>query len=152
MATQTDAELATLARKMKIPLVAIITKDRLPKRPRDGAYIINLQDSADGNGTHWVAVYIEDGQAVYIDSFGMPPPAEVQLWLYPFKPYAYSIRQVQSMETGHCGQYATYALWFMKNHPHFGSLQNRLDRFLDLWSVKTSDNLHLLQNYLRHYL
>ena len=43
----------------------------------NGAYIINLQNSNDGNGTHWYCLYIENKHAMYFDSYGGPPPKEV---------------------------------------------------------------------------
>ena len=43
-------------------------------KPKLGGYIINLQDSNVGNGTHWTALYITKDVAIYYDSFGLPIP------------------------------------------------------------------------------
>ena len=53
--------------------------DKLPKSPprRNECGIINL-DTSKGLGTHWIA-YRKVGPIVhYYDSFGVPPPCEVQ--------------------------------------------------------------------------
>jgi len=39
---------------------------------RGGAYIINLGD-VERQGTHWTALWIEDREAFYFDSFGVGP-------------------------------------------------------------------------------
>ena len=41
--------------------------DNLP-RIKDGAYIINLDEYSD-IGTHWVALYINNNDVTYFDSF-----------------------------------------------------------------------------------
>ena len=57
MATD-NIQLTNLAKKMKINLVGVFSKDTLPKRPQVGGYIINLQNHDAGSGTHWVAMNI----------------------------------------------------------------------------------------------
>lgn len=54
-------------------------RDQMPKmRPKENeSAIINL-DSSKGRGTHWVC-YMKLGSTVqYYDSFGVPPPLEIQ--------------------------------------------------------------------------
>ena len=41
----------------------------LTKR-KDGAYVINLDDSADV-GTHWIALFCNRSKIFYFDSFGV---------------------------------------------------------------------------------
>ena len=36
---------------------------------KDGAYIINL-DEYESIGTHWIALYVNDNNVTYFDSFG----------------------------------------------------------------------------------
>ena len=43
--------------------------DNLP-RIRDGAYIINLDEYSD-IGTHWIALYVQNNNVTYFDSFGV---------------------------------------------------------------------------------
>ena len=37
---------------------------------KNGAYIINLHEQSD-IGTHWVALYIQNNDVIYFDSFGV---------------------------------------------------------------------------------
>ena len=46
-------DLEKLAGFYKLPLIGIHMKNEMPKKPVDGCYIINLQSSTQGNGTHW---------------------------------------------------------------------------------------------------
>jgi len=52
-------DLEDLAKKYKLPLVGIYSKDELPKI-QVGSYIVNLQDSDKGSGSHWCLIKIFD--------------------------------------------------------------------------------------------
>ena len=41
----------------------------MPKRIKDGAYVINLDEYAD-IGTHWIALYCTEIEDIYLYSFG----------------------------------------------------------------------------------
>ena len=47
----------------------VYSRDNLPKI-KDGAYVINLDEYSD-IGTHWVALYIQNNDVTYFDSFGV---------------------------------------------------------------------------------
>ena len=47
----------------------IYSRDNLQKI-KDGAYIINL-DECSNIGTHWVALYVQNNDVTYFDSFGV---------------------------------------------------------------------------------
>ena len=42
----------------------------MPKKIKYGAYIINLDEYSD-IGTHWVALHVNNNDAIYFDSFGV---------------------------------------------------------------------------------
>ena len=46
----------------------VYSRDNITKI-KDGAYIINLDGYSD-TGTHWVALYVHNGDVTYFDSFG----------------------------------------------------------------------------------
>ena len=48
----------------------IFSRDNLPKKVKDGAYVINLDEYADV-GTHWIALFCNRSEIVYFDSFGI---------------------------------------------------------------------------------
>ena len=55
--------------------VKIIMKDELKNmKPINTNYIINLESSMIGNGTHWMGLKIEGKNCVYFDSYGTLPP------------------------------------------------------------------------------
>ena len=53
---------------------SVYFRDNLPERSfteiRDGAYVINLDEYSD-IGTHWVALYLNNNDVIYFDSFGV---------------------------------------------------------------------------------
>ena len=47
----------------------VYSRDNLPKRIKDGTYIIKLDEYAD-IGTYWIALNVEDIEITYFPSFG----------------------------------------------------------------------------------
>ena len=45
-------------------------RNNLPKKIKDGAYIINIDECANV-GTHWIALFCKKKEIVYFDSFGV---------------------------------------------------------------------------------
>lgn len=71
-------------------------------------YVINMQSSTAGNGTHWTCVtYSHDGQSMfYFDSFGGEIPTDVAAWLKRSgKPTYYNNVQIQDFNSTNCGWY-----------------------------------------------
>ena len=50
--------------------INLYSRDNLPNKIKDRAYIINLDEYSD-IGTHWVALYIQNNDVTYFDSFGV---------------------------------------------------------------------------------
>ena len=48
----------------------VYSRDNLPDKIKDGAYIINLDEYSD-IGTHWVALYVCNDYVTYFDSSGV---------------------------------------------------------------------------------
>ena len=48
----------------------VYSRNNLPKRVKDGAYVINLDDYADVD-THWIALFCNRSEIVYFDTFGV---------------------------------------------------------------------------------
>ena len=46
------------------------SRDNLPNRIKDGAYVISLDEYSD-IGTHWVALYVNNKTVAYVNSFGI---------------------------------------------------------------------------------
>ena len=45
------------------------SRDNLPDKIKDGAYVINLDEDSD-IGTQWIALYVNTKTVTYFDSFG----------------------------------------------------------------------------------
>ena len=48
----------------------VFSRNNLPKKIKDGTYVINLDEYADV-GTHWIALFCNRNEIVYFDSFGV---------------------------------------------------------------------------------
>ena len=48
----------------------VFSRNNLPKKIKDGAYIINLDEYADV-GTYWIALFCNRNEFVYFDSLGV---------------------------------------------------------------------------------
>ena len=48
----------------------VFSRNNLPKKIKDGAYVINFEKYAD-LGTHWIALFCNKNDIVYFDSFGV---------------------------------------------------------------------------------
>ena len=48
----------------------VYSRDNLPNKIKDGAYVINLDKHSD-IGTHWIALYVKNNDITYFDSFGV---------------------------------------------------------------------------------
>ena len=57
---------------------AVFSRNNLPLKIKDGAYVINLDEYADV-GTHWIALFCNRNEFVYFDSFGVEHvPEEIE--------------------------------------------------------------------------
>ena len=72
----------------------VFSRDYLPKKIKDGAYVINLEDYADV-GTHWIALFWRRSQ-VSFDSFGFEHVLEEIKEIIENKNIIANIFQVQS--------------------------------------------------------
>ena len=58
----------------------VYSRDNLPDKIKDGAYVINLDEYSD-IGTHWVALYVLNN-VTYFDSFGVEHiPKEIKTFI-----------------------------------------------------------------------
>ena len=48
----------------------VFSRNNLPKKIKDGAYVINLDEYANV-GTHWIALFFNRNEIVYFNSFGV---------------------------------------------------------------------------------
>ena len=59
----------------------VFSRNNLPKKIKDGAYIINLDEYAD-IVTHWIALFCNRNEITYFDSFGVEHvPKEIKKFI-----------------------------------------------------------------------
>ena len=116
--TLSNIDLMKLAKHYNINLNGIYMKDELNGlKPRIGNYIINLQSTNQGNGTHWTAIIFTKKRAYYFDSFGAAPPIEVDRFIKKRNErYGYNIKQIQALSSVYCGWYNLSLFHYVKNH------------------------------------
>ena len=89
----------------------VYSRDNLPKI-KDGAYVINLDEYSD-IGTHWVALYIQNNDVTYFDSFGVKHiPKEIRTFLSN-KNIKTNIFRIQAYDSIMCGYFCIGFIDFM---------------------------------------
>ena len=59
----------------------VFSRNNLPKKIKDGAYIINLDEYADV-GTHWIALFCNKNEIAYFGNFGAEhTPKEIKAFI-----------------------------------------------------------------------
>lgn len=141
----TNSVIEAEAQRLGIPLHFCWHKDGFTKPTQDGLYIINLADSGTP-GTHWTALWKEGKQYCYFDSFGFPPPLEVEEWL---PKYLYNATVIQSPDDGGCGSYSLeFGEWMTRNAQM--PINTRFQAFLNLWYENFQKNRRVLRELERN--
>ena len=66
---------------MNQDLMVFISRNKLPKKIKDGAYVTNL-DEYTNVVAHWIALFCNRKEIVYFDSFGVEHiPEEIQKFI-----------------------------------------------------------------------
>jgi hypothetical protein len=145
-----NLDLEDYARKYKLPLVGVFSKDQLPDKLQVGSYYVNMQNADDGEGTHWVLVKIFDKKnAFYFDSFGERIPLEVMNFLEHYKPIPYSNRHIQNIDSSRCGLYVVACDRYMSTIKRKKMLE-QFDDFLNMFTEDTKKNDGILIKYLKN--
>ena len=149
-------QIQDLCKANKIQLNGVFSKDELRMIDlREGNYVVNLQSSRQGPGTHWLALVIQKTQAFYFDPFGAPPPLEVTRFVRRkkiIKRFGYNSWIIQDLKSESCGWYALALLLFLKNNPN-NDLTAVCNRFVNQFSQDTKENEFVLSgniNGLNH--
>ena len=81
----------------------VFSRDNLPKKIKDGTYVINLDEYADV-GTHWIALFCNRNEIVYFDSFGVEHiPEEIKEFIgnKNIKANIFRVQANNSIMSGH---------------------------------------------------
>ena len=130
----------------------VVMKDELKKiHPSSYQnYIINLQSSDKGNGTHWMALKIKNKECVYFDSYGYLPPEEIITFCKRIKHshLSYNTKQIQDLSAITCGFFSIAFLIFLKIDSSL-PLYKRSSNFSNLFDINTKVNNGKLQIFFR---
>lgn len=142
----TDTQLFTLAKRMSVPLEAVVFKSQLAdmELKYNVGYIINLEDEygEDGkpnSGTHYTALQVNKNnkgtiQPCYMDSYGVCCPVEV-LEFCGRKHVPYNTKCIQSIMGEVCGYYCLAFLYFINKFEHrSGDIYCDCECFSDLFN------------------
>jgi hypothetical protein len=123
----------------------IFSKDKLPKDLKDGWYVINLQNSNEGGGTHWTCFKSINGNKIieYFDAFGFSPPLEV--FERANGDILYSERQIQDINATTCGWFCIAAIICDKGYE---TPKSHFNKFINMFSTNTSINDKILSKFL----
>jgi len=145
----TNLDLYELVEEMKLPhFVGVFMKNELPQKKHAGNYIVNLQSSTDGNGTHYCGLKIYDnGEALWFDPFGFEAPKEVDAYVGGKIPF--SDKVIQNINSSICGYYCLYFLYYMTKKDNHKSKYDVYQSFIDSFSDNPEDNRRLLEKFMK---
>jgi hypothetical protein len=139
-----DKDIIYILKSQGIKFNGIFMKNELPSKLKQGFYVINLQSSNIGDGTHWTALYYNYKHSFYFDAFGFVPPVELE---QKINRYTYNHKQIQNLKSTACGYYCIAFIIFMYKRKKL-ELELGFKLFVDAFSTDTKKNDELLYNYL----
>ena len=90
----------------------VYSRDNLPEI-KDRAYVINLDEYSD-IGTHWVALYVNNNDVTYFDSFGVEHiPKEIKTFIDRSLSITTNIFRIQAYDSIVCGYFFIGFINFM---------------------------------------
>ena len=93
-------------------LNGVYSRDNLPNKIKDGAYVINLDEYSD-IGTHWIALYVKNNVVTYFDSFGVEHvPKEIKTFIKN-RNIKTNIFRIQAYDSIMCGYFCIGFIDFM---------------------------------------
>ena len=88
------------------------SRDNLPNKIKDGAYVINLDEHSDIE-THWIALYVQNNDTTYFESFGIEYiPKEIRTFIGN-KNIKTNIFRIQAYDSIMCGYFCIGFIDFM---------------------------------------
>jgi len=142
--TLSNFDIDEILKNYGIKYNGIFSKDKLPNKLLDGFYIINLENSNKGNGTHWTSLYkINDGLSYYFDAFGFPCPQNLSDKLHY---YEYNHKDIQDINSSSCGYYCIGFIKFMNSYSN--NPKKAFDTFISIFSKDTLNNESILYSIL----
>ena len=90
----------------------VYSRENLLDKIKDGAYVINLDEYSDIR-THWIALYVQNNDVTYFDSFGVEHiPKEIKTFINN-KNIKTNIFRIQAYDSIMCGYFCIGFIDFM---------------------------------------
>jgi hypothetical protein len=106
----------------------VFASDRLPKfSDLKSALVLNF-DPISKPGSHWVAIYVDNGVGEYFDSYGEPPFIGyfVNFLKQNCRTWTYNKKEMQALDSDVCGY---YCIWFLSERARGKSLLEITSKF-----------------------
>jgi hypothetical protein len=118
-------------------------KDNLPMIENRCYYIVNLQSSKDGDGTHWCLLYcIKKNLIFWFDPIGFLPPEEISTKYN----YYYNPIDIQDIDATTCGYFCIACILYSYS---FIDVKNGIIAFIKLFNKNdTTKNNNILNKIL----
>ena len=100
--------------------------NRKNKITKNECLILNIDHSAN-EGTHWTCLFVRNSSSYYFDSYGHPPPLEIEQ--YCKEPRVYNSFSIQKPNEVICGHYCIYVLSRMSNGDDYDDILDELYRY-----------------------
>ena len=156
----TNTQLNDLAKRMKVPLEAVVFKSELVgmKLKHNRSYIINLANEFDedgklNDGSHYTCFQSNKNvngkvENIYFDSFGVDCPKEVLNFL-GVKHVPYNTKEIQSIQLGFCGWACLAFLYYINVYPdRTKSLYDDCEYFTDLFHDLNKSSDHKFNEFV----
>ena len=142
-------DLEKIAKFYKLPLVSICMKDELPTKPKEGCYIVNMQSSTSGQGTHWISFFFFKNICYYFDSFGATPLIEVINFIKTKKGSHLLFNNfiIQNIKNSNCGYFALAFLLYMYANLQKSNLKEVFNEFVNNFADDTTKNDDILKSF-----
>ena len=90
----------------------VYSRDSLPNKIKDGAYVINLDEYSD-IGTHWITLHVKNNDITYFDSFGIEHISKEIIKFIGRKNVIANIFRIQAYDSIMCGYFCIGFIDFM---------------------------------------
>ena len=147
----TNFDLDDISEHYGFTLNAVVMKDELKTlSPKNGNYIVNLESSSQGDGTHWLCAVVRGKQCFYLDPFGVLPPTEVIDFCRRIHKshLAYSTFDIQNIQTETCGFFCCALLIYLHDNPG-KDLYLACGEYIGRYSRDTGKNNAVLKSFFR---
>ena len=90
----------------------VYSRDSLPNKIKDGAYVINLDEYSD-IGTHWITLHVKNNDITYFHSFGIEHISKEIIKFIGRKNVIANIFRIQAYDSIMCGYFCIGFIDFM---------------------------------------